>query len=945
MKTNPLAELPKLGQSIWYDQMQRSLVSEGSLARMIQDDDLRGLTSNPTIFEKAIGGSTEYDMSVVELAQKGLNRDEIYEALVVEDIGAAADVFRPVYDRTKGLDGYVSLEVNPTLAHDAQETIAEGTKLFGLLDRPNVMIKVPATSDGLPAIEELIYRGINVNVTLIFSGTAYEKVMDAYLRGLERRLAEGKPLDRIASVASFFVSRIDSKVDAALEKKIAASSDDAEKGRYSALLGKIAIANAKVAYELFQQVFGSPRFIRLRDAGANVQRPLWASTGTKNKNYSDVLYLEELIGPDTVNTVPPATYDAFRDHGRVGPTLTANVAEARAQLAELANLGISLDAITDELTREGVKSFSDSFVSLMKTIESRRDVILRSIEKRGSLQLGSGQSIFDTAMTEAEAAKTVTRIWKRDASLWKDDEANQKNISSFLGWLDAPEKMLSRLDEITSFVGKVSGRFDHIVLLGMGGSSLCAEVLRRSFGPQPGAPQLHVLDSTVPATVLRIERGLDLKRTLFIVASKSGSTIEPSSFFRYFLGKMREAVGESAGDHFIAITDAGTQLERESGEERFLHAFVNPSDIGGRYSALSLFGLVPAALAGIDAAKFLDRGVHAQHACSDSVALSENPGLMLGVAIGALARAGRNKLTLVSSREIESLGLWVEQLVAESTGKEGKGIVPIAGEALTDPAQYGSDRFFVVTTLGEDGELQKSVRALKSAGQPVIELRLRDLYDLADIFYVWEFATAVAGSLLKINPFDQPNVQESKDNTNRLLRQLVDTGALPERQAQAREGELEVYASAVPGSTLAELVSNLLSSVRPGDYLAITQYIDEHAGHEALIQQIREAARRATRAATTTGYGPRFLHSTGQLHKGGADNAVFLQISSADVEDAPLPNAKYSFGGLKDAQATGDFEALASRGRRALAVRLGHDTFDGLRQILAVVEQASLATK
>lgn len=369
---NPLVELERAGQSVWYDQMERALLKTGKLAKMIEEDDLRGLTSNPTIFEKAIGGSDDYHDALEDAARGGADADAIYETLVLDDIGRAADVFRPVWERTGGVDGFVSLEVSPLLAHDAPETVDQAKRLFAELGRDNVMIKVPATEQGIPAVEELIAEGINVNVTLIFSREVYRQVMEAYLRGLERRALGGEPVDRVGSVASFFVSRIDTKADAALREKIAAAGDPAARAELESLLGKVAIANAKLAYQRFLATFSGPRWQALQTRGARVQRPLWASTGTKDPAYSDILYVESLIGPDTVNTIPPKTYEAFRDHGTVRATLPEGAAEARALLERLESAGISLDEITDQLTREGVKSFSDSFESLIDTIESRR---------------------------------------------------------------------------------------------------------------------------------------------------------------------------------------------------------------------------------------------------------------------------------------------------------------------------------------------------------------------------------------------------------------------------------------------------------------------------------------------------------------------------------------------------------------------------------------------
>ncbi len=938
---NPLAELGKVGQSVWYDQMESALITKGTLKQMIEEDDLRGLTSNPTIFEKAIGGSSDYDEALGELARMKHDSAAIYEALVVNDIARAADLFLPVYAKTGGKDGYVSLEVSPTLARDTAGTIAEGKKLFALLGRRNVMIKVPATDEGIPAIEELIASGINVNVTLIFSQEVYARVIEAYLAGLERRHASDLPLSGIASVASFFVSRIDAKVDKALEARISASNQDEEKTPLTTLLGRIAIANAKVAYSLFQQQFSGERFERLKAAGAAVQRPLWASTGTKNKSYRDVLYIEELIGEDTVNTVPPATYAAFKDHGNVRGRITEGIELARQQLDQLKQAGISLEAITSELTDEGVKSFSDSFVSLMATIEARR---LEAIRPVPQVLPGALRNEFNTAMARINDEKLIERIWKRDASVWKSDELSQKLIANSLGWLNVAEQMEAMIPNLRAFTEKVRARFDHVVVLGMGGSSLCAEVLRTSFDRPQGFPRLHVLDSTVPAAVRALESELDLQRTLFLVASKSGTTTEPQMFYRYFYSRMQQLRGEEAGEHFVAITDPGTELENEARSKRFLQAFINPPDIGGRYSALSLFGLVPATLSGIDPERFLASAHKAMKRCATMEA-SRNEAAVLGALIGAGGLAGRDKLTIVTDGPFAAFGLWVEQLVAESTGKEGKGIVPIAGETLASGV-HGQDRVIVNlgAASGEDFESRGELTGPQAA--PEIRRPLTEPYEIAGEFFVWEMATAIAGAVMRINPFDQPNVQESKDNTRKLLAEYAEKKAFAPLERLAADGTLEVFGGsavstlASPRESVEDVFVNLLQTVRAGDYVAVTQYIPGNYQTDSAIQLIRNTIGAALGVATTTGYGPRFLHSTGQLHKGGGDNGVFIQITADDTEDVAISGEQFTFGTLKEAQSLGDFQSLDSRGRRAVRVNLGRDVQAGLANLNQVLQAA-----
>jgi transaldolase/glucose-6-phosphate isomerase len=921
--SNPLAELAKVGQSVWYDQMERRLITTGRLKQMIEQDDLRGMTSNPTIFEKAIGGSEDYDAQLRQLAGQNKSRDEIYDELVLQDISSAADIFRPVHERTKGEDGFISIEVSPTLANDTQGTIAEAKRYFARLQRPNVMVKIPGTPAGLPAIEESIFNGVNINITLLFSNDVYGQVMEAYLRGLERRVEKGQPIDKIRSVASFFVSRIDTQADKQIEARLKETGDK----ELESLLGKIAIANAKLAYQQFKQVFASERFKKLQAKGAHLQRPLWASTGTKNPKYSDVLYVESLIAPNTVNTLPPATYEAFRDHGKVRVSIEDNLDEAREVLHKFEAKGFSLRKITDQLTVDGVKSFEGSFVSLMAVLEARRDAVTRGLDDRQTEHLGPHQAAADAAISRIEKEKFVERIWNKDATLWKSDEAHKKIISNALGWLTVPDQMLKNAKELRAFAESVRREFDDIVVLGMGGSSLCSEVTRRVFGRRDGYPALSVLDSTVPEAIRNLESRINLKRTLFMVASKSGTTTEPAMFHRYFYERVKSVKGDRAGENFIAVTDPDTQLGRDAQRDKFRKVFINPADIGGRYSALSYFGLVPAAIAGVDVETLLDRAVHAAH-----VAIvpspKKNPAAMLGAVIGALASQGRDKLTLITPPPLDTLGLWIEQLIAESTGKEGKGVLPVAGEPPLDARNYGKDRLFVAVRLRGSDDVRR-LKELSDAGHPVVDQVLADPLDLGEIFFTWEFATAVAGALLGIDAFDQPNVQESKDNTKKLLEEFKSMGKMTFSATQVKPDD--------------PAVARLISEVKPGDYVALTEYFAENPKRGKLIAEIREAIARSLHVATTTGYGPRFLHSTGQLHKGGPPNGVFLQLTGGGAEDVAIPSEKFGFGVLVRAQAIGDFQSLASRKRRAISVDLGGDVERGLEKLAQTVKNAVAA--
>ena len=939
MASNPLLELQRQGQSVWQDYIRRKQTLSGELKRLIGEDGLRGQTSNPTYFDKAISGSHDYDDALRARAQEGRSVGEIYEALAVEDIQAAADLFRPVYDSLDGADGFVSLEVSPDLAHDTEATVEEAHRLFAAVNRPNAMIKVPGTPEGMLAIEQLISEGINVNVTILFSLDAYEQAANAYIAGLERWAAAGGDVSRVASVASFFLSRVDTLVDRRLEALIRETEDDAARAAMETLLGKAAIANAKLAYGRFKSIFGSPRFQALKEKGARVQRPLWASTGAKNPNYSDVMYIEPLIGPDTVNTMPPATLDAFRDHGIVRATVEEGLERAQATLAALARTGIDMDEVTAQLLDDGVKIFANSFHQLMDCISAQRTAILSGARERQAATLGERQSCVHDRLERLERDGFTGRLHAGDASLWSADAKTQEAIKNRLGWLTVVEKMTDVCDDLTSFADGIrAAGYRDVVLLGMGGSSLAPEVLRSALGVGDGYPDLVVLDTTDPASIRAVENALDPTETLFLVASKSGATVEVLSLFAYFVERVK-AVKGAAGENFVAITDEGTPLQELARRYRFRRVFTNPSDIGGRYSALSYFGLVPATLIGADVAKLLDRGLTVAEASASCVAPPENPGLWLGAALGELALAGRDKLTLAVSPGVASFGAWVEQLIAESTGKEGKGILPVDGETLGEPSVYGDDRLFVHLRLDGDDSLDDAVGNLAAAGHPVVTLHLRDAYDLGGEFFRWEFATASAAAILGINPFDEPNVAESKENTHRLLDAYRLRGALPEGEPVVREGGVTLFAEETGGG-LKEALASFLGRACPNDYVALIAYLTRAPATEAALQSMRLAIRDGTRAATTLGYGPRYLHSTGQLHKGGGDNGLFILFTGDDPEDLEVPGQPYTFGVLKRAQALGDLEALQRRGRRVVRLHLSDNVEAGLGKVARALQSA-----
>jgi transaldolase / glucose-6-phosphate isomerase len=902
-----LAALTAAGTSVWLDQIRRSMITGGELERLVREDSLRGVTSNPAIFEKAILGSTDYDEQVAELAERGLSAREIYDELAILDVQLACDVLRPVWEETGHGDGFVSLEVEPALAHDTKGTLAQARDYWGRVDRPNLFIKIPGTEEGVPAIEEAIASGINVNVTLLFSVESYSAIAEAYIGGMERRHEAGESLD-VRSVASFFVSRVDTEVDKRL-----AEADREE------LIGIAAIANARAAYQRFKELFLGERFARLREAGGPVQRPLWASTGVKDPRYPETKYVDSLVAPDTVNTMPMPTLLACEEQLEVtGATADQ---DPGADLERLAEAGIDMGDVTKKLLRDGIAKFVEPFDALIAGVELTREGIVTGRPKTiESVLPDELEPPIAGRVKQARAEEVSKRIWQHDESLWGGPGAVREGpgsartgatpipeIRNRLGWLTISEKMLEHAGELEEFAAAAKAEgFEHALLLGMGGSSLGPEVIRRSFGEVPDGLRLHVLDSTDPDFILETERAIDLERTLFIVSSKSGGTLETLSHMRYFYER-----SGGDGNRFCAVTDPGSPLVALARERGFRHVFEADPEIGGRYSVLSHFGLVPAVLAGVNIRALLHGAQVAEQNCVHHDSSVDNSGLWQGLVMGQLALLGRDKLTFVVSEPISSFGLWVEQLIAESTGKEGKGILPVADEPLGEPDDYGPDRVFAYLRNDDDpdAELDRKVQALGRAGHPTITVSTHGAGDLGRIFFFAEFAVAVAGWVLGINPFDQPNVQEAKDNTARVLEAGV--------------------AQPPPAGDLSSILA-----ASPPQYVAITAFAKPSADLDAAAAELREKIRDRTKATTTFGYGPRYLHSTGQYHKGGPPNGVFLQLYRRADEDVEIPEAGYSFEHLKHAQAVGDAQTLRDHGLEVVRVELEGDPADAVRRLI-----------
>jgi transaldolase/glucose-6-phosphate isomerase len=634
---------------------------------------------------------------------------------------------------------------------------------------------------------------------------------------------------------------------------------------------------------------------------------------------------ERSVTPTKLATVPPDTLDAFRDHDLPRPSLGGHI-------------------------DDGLSLFASAFDRMLAMTALRIGSARRPAVNTIALSLSPDQtSAVEAVLQEWQGGQKSQRLWNRDRSLWTNTDEEK-----WLGWLSVADDQLAQVDALMRLAtGVKNSGYRDVLLLGMGGSSLAPDVLRHTFGQVTGSPELHVLDSTDPAQVAAIERRVDLSRTLCIVSSKSGSTLEPNIFLSYFYSRVAATVGErDAGSRFIAITDPGSSLEKEAGRLGFAQVFHGVPSIGGRYSALSAFGIVPAAAMGLDVERFLRTSAQMVNACGASVAATDNPGVLLGTALGVLAADGRDKVTFITSPGIDSLGAWLEQLLAESTGKSGRGLIPVDGEVPTVPERYGRDRVFVYLRLASapDSLQDDAVGALARAGHPVIRIGVQEPYAIGQEFFRWEIATAVAGAHLGINPFDQPDVEASKVATRALTDEYEQAGTLPAETPFFTEGGVALYAdgrnhrslmaSAGARPTLESVLRAHLDRLDDGDYFAQLAYIEMNEANDAPLQQIRHAVRNARGTATCVGFGPRFLHSTGQAYKGGPNTGVFLQVTCGDAADLAVPGRRFTFGVVKAAQARGDFQVLAERERRALRVHLGADVSGGLARLQAAISRA-----
>ncbi|MFQ6037724.1 MAG: bifunctional transaldolase/phosoglucose isomerase, partial [Candidatus Aminicenantales bacterium] len=862
------------GQSVWLDYIRRSLISSGEWERMVKEDGFSGIIWNAAVLQKTLAGSRDYDEALRQVLSATPRADpaHLLAHLVTEDSLLAAEILRPVYEASEGKDGYVSLGLSPSSARDAKALLHEAYRAKKEMDCPNIMIEIPGTPEGLAAVEELAAEGTPVNITHLYSVIQYKKAAQAYLKGLKKSASP----EKTAAVASFPLARLEVAVHRILEAKDIPESDG--------MKGRMAMACAAMVHASFRELFSHAGNTDLGPVRARGLRPLWSETGVREPRGSGASEIEDLRGEGTVIALSPVTWLAVRDRAHQGAGLSRRFEEAKSILERLEGSGIRLSEVGQELQEASLKAFAATHTSLLKTLEEKKRALLEGQKEHISLSLGAHGKAVERRVEAWESEKFSRRMWAKDPTLWFPEPVPE--VADRLGWLALPELMHTRLESLLDFAEAIRNEgFSQVVLLGMGGSSLAPEVFEKTFGHAPGSPSLSVLDSTHPLAITETETHLALEKTLFLVSSKSGTTLETLSLFRYFWERTA-AVDRHPGRHFCAVSDPGSPLARLAEERHFRKIFYGHPEVGGRYSALSNFGLIPAALTGVDIPKLIESAGVAAENCAFCVAEKEASGLVLGAALGELA-ASRDKLTLLTSASLSAFPDWLEQLIAESTGKNGKGIIPVAGEEPVFPEIYGSDRVFVYFFLeGDPSEsLEKHCRAVREAGHPVFRFDLAEKTALGQEIFRWEVAVASAAAVLGIHPFNQPDVQLAKT----LAQKAIDTA---QKKGAIREEEFSIEEPRVLEQGLREW----LGALRDSDYIAIQAYLAPSPPVNEALKKIRHSLLIETRAATTLGYGPRFLHSTGQLHKGGPDSVAVLQIVDDPEPEVLVPEMDVSFG-------------------------------------------------
>lgn len=929
-----LRELNQRGHAPWLHYLRRSFIESGELSGMI-DEGIKGVTVDLSVIGQVIACSSDYDHILSHLQAEGVLLDDLPRALLVDDVQRAATILNPIYESSDRLDGYVSLPIDPALAQETTETVAAVRHLLADINAPNVMVEIPATEAGIVAIEALTHDGVCVNATHIFSLATYERVAQAYLAGLSAYMRTHSIWRRWpTSVATLAISSLDSVYD-----ELLAPLDRLD------LQGETGIALAQQVYGRYKAVFSGPVWEKMAAKGAHPQRPLWADLRPRDFRFKETHYTDALLAPHCVSSLSPGVLNAVRGEGIHSITLLLQGKWAQEHLAELSALGLD-EAAEKRLAADSVAHLTHDFKLLRDSVRGKREQLEDNWQRLES-ELGRHGTAVNQALSQMCDDRVMCRIWQHDHTVWQPEGME---IRDRLGWMHLVPVMreqVGRLQQLTESL--LADGFTQAVLLGMGGSGLAPQLFADTFNqaalpPRPGLParphlQLDVLTNTDPGTILALAERIDPARTIFIVASKSGRTVETMAAFNYFYNRVIAAVGEEqAGGHFLAITDAGSPLAEIAASHQFRHCFINAANLTGRFGSLSFIGLVPAVLAGVNMELIFDRaqGMACNaHGCNCPLE-GDNYAAQLGTMLGVLAQAGLDKLTIINSPALEGFADWVEQLVAESTGKDGVGIVPVVGEPVGKPGVYGPDRLFVYLRLEGDDSQDTAVSELKAASFPVITIHWRDLADLGGQFILWQMATAVAAHHLGVNPFSQPQTAAVKADSLALAERVKAEGELA-----MPDDELNLAESAA--------LHKFLERARAGDYIALQAFTPRTKAIDVALKTLRVGLRDRYQLATLVGYGPRCLHTTGQLLKGGRRNGLIVQLIGNVVLDvlipdiAGKPDASLTFGMLKELQAEAEAQVLR-RGRRRLArFHLGADALTGLQRLSAVEESLKQA--
>ncbi len=923
---DPIQSIHSLGQSLWLDSIRRDSLDSGELVDRVAAGELRGGTSNLTVFESAILSSENYSVDLRRFAQAGWTAEKIFDQLTVDDIRAAADAFLPLYEQTNGGDGFVSIDVNPEVADDTNRTIEEARRLWDAVNRPNVMIKIPATLAGLPAIESSIRAGINVNATLIFSLGRYIEVMEAYMIGLEGRLEDGGSLGHVTSVASFLVSPIDIALDEQLKEII--QRGEAEGERASSLLGKVAIANSKLAYAQFVATFQGERFQYLATRGARVQRPLWAATSTKNPEYPDTYYVDHLIGSDTVNTLSEATMKACKDHGTPELTLPENISTARSQLQALGDLRISLDAVAEQLERQGVRESAISYRSILGAIK----------EKAGTFQkeLAALEPKMRETLAELERDEVGKRLRQEDVTLWVERDREKAQVRRWLGWLSEPAKMSTGVAELTRFAEALDPAITSLILIGSGGGTFTAEMLVRILA-SPNGINLHTISAANPDNVRSIKRNIAPEATLYLVVdSSSGDGIEEhllSTFWEQALRKLEE----QTGDHFVVITKEGSKLHAwavEQGIHKIIEAD-NQDDIW--LSPFNWTSLLPAALAGADIQSFVQGGVDMTRACGPLVDVAQNPGLFLSSVLAAAFRSGRDKLTLFTDPPLEPILKWIEGLLAAGRGVEESRFILVRDEPPGSGNVYGDDRLFVY--LRSSGALDRRLAEWNRADIPVLVLETSTCPEsIGKMLVQWQIGAAIAQHLLSVNPTEIDALHRSRAELQHILHRLERKGELPRADPLWQGDGVQLRAAPrdlqFTGSGLSEVVDFILAESQEAGGLGLRFYASMSKTLQGKVRRLRRVLRDQLGLFSLTGSAECDLVSDR-----GLMDIVYLLLMVKPRKDEAIPGKKYSFGQLFEGQALSDLAAMKDYGSPVLY--LYFETQKGLSDFLLAMTEAA----